>query len=704
MLKKFLLSVLLVCFISVLSAEGNGKMVCVSPWFGELPVHLVERNVNVESINGIVAVEIEDYYFNHSETIGEGIYSFELPPDGFVTGLWINTDGKEWVEGEIKRINEARLAYRTITNRIVDPGILEQKGNEVSLRVFPVENNSKVGIRFNFIFLANSIGNKIKLNLPTGFDQTQTQISSLMQRSGLQKAKFSLKAQIYENDLMSDISFNDDSFKVEKDDQKVRLSLNKKTASMDNILVSYNTKNDAKLTKVFNKASDGSKISLLRLRNIIMPELKSTQLAVIVDTSGSMGHRNKKRALNAVNILNSFDKINISLFATVADRFEEISFAQLKSREFYGQGNWAGLNKFPTNNDFDGVVLITDGLRLQSNHLKDLSRKIRQRAVHLIYLAADKNDFFEAVARQYGGSTLYQHETTNQELKESLKRALLLTSNNPQLYLPDNSMLIPLAGTPDKVAYYLTAFQSGKHSLLTSEQEVLFEFKIASFDKHQKHQLDLIDTLVARSKIRQLEVKPQTPEVVEQIVKLGLKYKQVTDYTAFLAVPDDIAREHADALNPAYLSLFAPTPNFRRSRAQARNKACYANQRVIFGAIEMYLMDHSDIEVFKHDFYTGKFDINAIREYLRGIPRGPEEYCDYRLIGDFYNNYHIVCVVHGALGIPAEEVIREYCIDNDLDFNDFDFPFELHRYAHHQNLSNLLRRYESLFLLLSYML
>lgn len=32
-------------------------------------------------------------------------------------------------------------------------------------------------------------------------------------------------------------------------------------------------------------------------------------------------------------------------------------------------------------------------------------------------------------------------------------------------------------------------------------------------------------------------------------------------------------------------------PNFRRARAQARQKACQANQRVLLGAVEMYNMD-----------------------------------------------------------------------------------------------------------------
>jgi len=34
-------------------------------------------------------------------------------------------------------------------------------------------------------------------------------------------------------------------------------------------------------------------------------------------------------------------------------------------------------------------------------------------------------------------------------------------------------------------------------------------------------------------------------------------------------------------------------PNFRKARQQARQKACFANQRVIMGAVEMYNMDNN---------------------------------------------------------------------------------------------------------------
>jgi len=36
-------------------------------------------------------------------------------------------------------------------------------------------------------------------------------------------------------------------------------------------------------------------------------------------------------------------------------------------------------------------------------------------------------------------------------------------------------------------------------------------------------------------------------------------------------------------------------PTFRKAREQAREKACYANMRVVLGAVEMYNMDHTDM-------------------------------------------------------------------------------------------------------------
>jgi len=138
-MKKYAIIFFTFVFSSIsLIAGANGILSCSTPWSKSVPVHLVERSVVASSQNGIVLVEVEDVFFNPTQLRCEGVYKFKMPPGAFAAGFWINTDEKEWVKGEIRELAEARKIYQTITSRLTDPGILEQKNDEITVRVFPI--------------------------------------------------------------------------------------------------------------------------------------------------------------------------------------------------------------------------------------------------------------------------------------------------------------------------------------------------------------------------------------------------------------------------------------------------------------------------------------------------------------------------------------------------------------------------------------
>lgn len=87
-------------------------------------------------------------------------------------------------------------------------------------------------------------------------------------------------------------------------------------------------------------------------------------------------------------------------------------------------------------------------------------------------------------------------------------------------------------------------------------------------------------------------------------------------------------------------------PNFRKAREQAREKACYANMRVLLGAVEMYNMDHStfasqlDGQVMSNLYQGG---------YLKSKITAPETACAYYNNGDLAKNGIIMCALHGEV-------------------------------------------------------
>ncbi|MFZ2961008.1 MAG: hypothetical protein WA705_29360 [Candidatus Ozemobacteraceae bacterium] len=97
-------------------------------------------------------------------------------------------------------------------------------------------------------------------------------------------------------------------------------------------------------------------------------------------------------------------------------------------------------------------------------------------------------------------------------------------------------------------------------------------------------------------------------------------------------------------------------PNFRKAREQARDKACYANQRVLLGAIEMYNMDHTPPMTG-----LGPNTESELRAggFLKSHLTKPESNCEYLTRGDLTAGGQIYCRRHGAIEDQYDEVRRD---------------------------------------------
>jgi prepilin-type N-terminal cleavage/methylation domain-containing protein len=89
-------------------------------------------------------------------------------------------------------------------------------------------------------------------------------------------------------------------------------------------------------------------------------------------------------------------------------------------------------------------------------------------------------------------------------------------------------------------------------------------------------------------------------------------------------------------------------PNFRKAREQAREKACYANMRVILGAVEMYNMDNTAMITSTLGDVTGTVD--TLSGYLKGKVNKPESSCAYSISGNItLPDGRITCATHGSV-------------------------------------------------------
>lgn len=85
-------------------------------------------------------------------------------------------------------------------------------------------------------------------------------------------------------------------------------------------------------------------------------------------------------------------------------------------------------------------------------------------------------------------------------------------------------------------------------------------------------------------------------------------------------------------------------PNFKKAREQAREKSCYANIRVILGAVEMYNMDNSTMCSTIDQAALG----TTLSGYLKQAPNCPSTGGGYSG-SDLHNVGKICCTVHGTV-------------------------------------------------------
>lgn len=89
---------------------------------------------------------------------------------------------------------------------------------------------------------------------------------------------------------------------------------------------------------------------------------------------------------------------------------------------------------------------------------------------------------------------------------------------------------------------------------------------------------------------------------------------------------------------------------FRVTWASARGKACFANQRVIAGAVEMYNLDNGPTYTsLNHLDVADSSGVMVSKMYLKSPIFIPEPSCEYRSYGDMTRNGIVYCAHHGTI-------------------------------------------------------
>lgn len=104
-------------------------------------VFLLDQEVSVQEHEDWAQVEIHEHYQNQTRRTQELFYSFELPEDAVVTGLWLGetSDRAKRVPFQVSTRGAAQKVYNQQVRERVDPALIEQTGpRQYRLRAFPI--------------------------------------------------------------------------------------------------------------------------------------------------------------------------------------------------------------------------------------------------------------------------------------------------------------------------------------------------------------------------------------------------------------------------------------------------------------------------------------------------------------------------------------------------------------------------------------
>lgn len=149
---------LLGTFASVLSAQGWIDPVRPVPQNPAGPVERLRSAVQV-SISGRVArVTVEEWFRNNGPTLNEGMYHFPLPGEAVFSSysLW---QGDQELRGEAMDANQARSIYEAIVRQKRDPALIELAGQGlIRARVFPIAPGETRKITLKYAQLLDRAG------------------------------------------------------------------------------------------------------------------------------------------------------------------------------------------------------------------------------------------------------------------------------------------------------------------------------------------------------------------------------------------------------------------------------------------------------------------------------------------------------------------------------------------------------------------
>jgi Ca-activated chloride channel family protein len=581
-MKSFLLMFIMVfaTVITVFPAQADGIIIpeppICEPGPCPMPVPITQlaieyHHVRVVIEDQVVTTHVDQVFRNDNDWQVEGTYIFPIPEGASINEfiLWMDN---EPVKGKILTREEAREIYEDIVRNMRDPALLEYiNRGAVQASIFPIPPGGETRIELEYNEVLTADNGLIHYRYPLNTEKFSTQpleevsVSVQVESNVPVKAVYSPSHNV-SIDRESEYEFlvGYEAYDVIPDtDFDLFYSISEEDFGLN--LISYRDP--------YDEDPDGF-FMLLAAPNVEVDpdELIAKDVILVLDRSGSMEGKKFQQAQDALNYvlehLNSKDQFNIIAFSTgtrayastlrpAAEAPEAIRWVDSLSAEGSTDINLALLEAVDLvdNQRPAMVIFLTDGLPTEGvTDTKAILRNLSEASPQNVRLFAFGVGYdvdtilLDTLAQDHSGMTTYV--TPDQAIDESVS-GFYAKVNDPVLTdieldfgdiivydvhpdpLPDlfagtQLVIVGRYKTDGVETVGLTGIVNGR---LTS-----FEYpeQIFTASGGQEFLPRLWATRKIGSLLNQVRLYGPEEEIIDQIVRLSIRYGIITEYTSFL--------------------------------------------------------------------------------------------------------------------------------------------------------------------------
>ena len=571
---------------------------------GPIPIEQLEiryHHVTVTIQDQVAVTHVDQVFYNPNVYPIEGTYLFPIPSEAVVTNFTLWIDGKA-VEGKVLDAEQARSTYEEIVRSLRDPALLEYVNRgAVQARIFPIDPGSERRIELEYSQVLTADQGLVRYVYPLSTEKfsliplesvsvnvdirSQEAIRAVYSPSHniavARESDHHVTAGYEENNVLPDTDF------------ALYYSLGESEAFH---LLTYRDPSDA-------VDPDGFFLVLLAPRPEAGTQILSKDVLLVLDRSGSMEGEKFRQAQEALRYilqhLNQEDRFNIISFSTGLETYARSLRPASEAKEALP---WVDQLSALGSTDINRalleaaamaegerptyVIFLTDGLptegetdsqKILDNFQQSAPDNLRLFAFGVGY---DVDTFLlDSLAQEQHGASSYvlPDEKLDENLSAFYTKISTPVLTNLELSFGDLSTydLYP-SPLPDlflgSQIVAVGRYKQGGTATVTLTGEVnneaqRFRYPEQVFERDSRERsetLQALPRLWATRKIgyllNKVRLEGADQEMIDQIVRLSIRYGIVTPYTSYLVTEDmalgaaaqeEIARETFNQMNAA---------------------------------------------------------------------------------------------------------------------------------------------------------